>query len=132
VIKKNLDQWFFKITNYAEELLNYDTIDWPSRVRVLQTNWIGKSEGALVKFKTEQGDELEVFTTRPDTLWGVTFMVLAPEHPLVKKLTSSEQQSAVDQYILDTMRQSDIQREAADKEKSGVFHRRLCHQSGFG
>lgn len=121
VTKKNLTQWFFKITNYAEELLNYDTIDWPSRVRVLQTNWIGKSEGALVKFKTEQGDELEVFTTRPDTLWGVTFMVLAPEHPLVKKMTTSEQQSQVEQYILDTMRQSDIQRETADKEKSGVF-----------
>jgi leucyl-tRNA synthetase len=93
VIKKNLDQWFFKITNYAEELLNYDTLDWPSRVRVLQTNWIGKSEGALAKFHTEQGDELEVFTTRPDTLWGVTFMVLAPEHPLVKKLTTTAQQS---------------------------------------
>jgi leucyl-tRNA synthetase len=121
VIKKTLNQWFFKITNYAEELLNYDTIDWPSRVRTLQTNWIGKSEGALVKFKTEQGDELEVFTTRPDTLWGVTFMVLAPEHPLVAKLTSAGQKAAVDAYIAETLRQSDIQREAADKEKSGVF-----------
>jgi leucyl-tRNA synthetase len=121
VIKKDLEQWFFRITKYAEELLNYDTIDWPSRVRVLQTNWIGKSEGALVKFKTESGDELEVFTTRPDTLWGVTFMVLAPEHPLVKKLTTSAQKAEVDQYLLDTMRQSDIQREAADKEKTGVF-----------
>jgi leucyl-tRNA synthetase len=121
VIKKDLEQWFFKITNYAEELLNYDTIDWPSRVRVLQTNWIGKSEGALVKFHTEARDELEVFTTRPDTLWGVTFMVLAPEHPLVKKLTAPEQQAKVEQYILDTLRQSDIQREASDKEKTGVF-----------
>ena len=121
VIKKDLEQWFFKITKYADELLNYDTIDWPSRVRVLQTNWIGKSEGALVKFRTEGGDELEVFTTRPDTLWGVTFMVLAPEHPLVKKLTTPEQLAEVDQYILDTTRQTDIQRESADKEKSGVF-----------
>jgi leucyl-tRNA synthetase len=121
VIKKDLEQWFFRITKYAEELLNYETIDWPSRVRVLQTNWIGKSEGALVKFKTESGDELEVFTTRPDTLWGVTFMVLAPEHPLVKKLTTNAQKAEVDQYLLDTMRQSDIQREAADKEKTGVF-----------
>ncbi len=121
VIKKNLSQWFFKITDYAEELLNYDTIDWPSRVRVLQTNWIGKSAGALVKFKTEAGDELEVFTTRPDTLWGATFMVLAPEHPLVKKLTTPEQQASVDAYIAETMRQSDIQREAADKEKTGVW-----------
>lgn len=121
VIKKNLAQWFFRITNYAEELLNYDTIDWPSRVRVLQTNWIGKSEGALVKFTTEQGDELEVFTTRPDTLWGVTFMVLAPEHPLVKKMTTAGQKQAVDNYIAETLRQSDIQREATDKEKTGVF-----------
>ena len=121
VIKKNLDQWFFRITNYAEELLNYDTIDWPSRVRVLQTNWIGKSEGALVKFHTEQGDELEVFTTRPDTLWGATFMVIAPEHPLVAKLTSNAQKIQVENYIQETLRQSDIQREASDKEKTGVF-----------
>ena len=121
VIKKDLEQWFFKITKYAEELLNYDTIDWPSRVKVLQTNWIGKSEGALVQFKTEQGDTLEVFTTRPDTLWGVTFMVLAPEHELVKKLTTPDHQAEVEQYIMDTLRQSDIQREASDKEKTGVF-----------
>ncbi len=121
VIKKNLKQWFFRITKYADELLKYDEIDWPERVRVLQTNWIGKSEGALVKFTTEQGDALEVFTTRPDTLWGVTFMVLAPEHPLVDKLTSEAQRSAVEAYRKETARQSDIQREAADKEKSGVF-----------
>ncbi len=121
VIKKNLRQWFFRITKYADELLKYDEIDWPERVRVLQTNWIGKSEGALVKFTTEQGDALEVFTTRPDTLWGVTFMVLAPEHPLVDKLTSEKQQSAVEAYRKETARQSDIQRESADKEKSGVF-----------
>ncbi|MHC1740767.1 MAG: leucine--tRNA ligase [Anaerolineaceae bacterium] len=121
VIKKNLDQWFFKITKYADELLNYDTIDWPSRVRVLQTNWIGKSEGALVKFQTESGDELEVFTTRPDTLWGATFMVLAPEHPLVKKITTEAQKGEVAKYISETLRQSDIQREASDKEKTGVF-----------
>ncbi len=121
VIKKNLAQWFFRITNYADELLKYEGIDWPERVRVLQTNWIGKSEGALVKFTTEQGDDLEVFTTRPDTLWGVTFMVLAPEHPLVEKLTSDTQRTSVDAYRKETARQSDIQREASDKEKSGVF-----------
>jgi leucyl-tRNA synthetase len=121
VIKKTLNQWFFKITDYAEELLNYDTIDWPSRVRTLQTNWIGKSEGALVQFRTEQGDVLEVFTTRPDTLWGVTFMVIAPEHPLVATLTTSAQKPEVDRYISETLRQSDIQREATDKEKTGVF-----------
>jgi leucyl-tRNA synthetase len=91
VIKKDLDQWFFRITNYAEELLDFSTIDWPETVKTLQTNWIGRSEGASVRFDTEQGDSIEVFTTRPDTLWGATFMVLAPEHPLVEKLTTPEQ-----------------------------------------
>ncbi len=121
VIKKDLTQWFFRTTKYADELIQYDGIDWPERVRVLQTNWIGKSEGALVKFKTEGGDSLEVFTTRPDTLWGVTFMVLAPEHPLVQKITTPEQQAEVEQYILDAARQTDIQRESSDKDKTGVF-----------
>jgi len=121
VIKKDLTQWFFRITKYAEELLRYDGIDWPERVRTLQTNWIGKSEGALVTFKTEDGEPFEIFTTRPDTLWGVTFMVLAPEHPLVKKLTTPSQQAAVDQYIIDATRQTDIQRESSDKDKTGVF-----------
>ncbi len=121
VIKKDLNQWFFRTTRYAEELLNYEGIDWPERVKTLQTNWIGKSEGALVTFKTEQGDAIQVFTTRPDTLWGVTFMVLAPEHPLVPKLTIDEQRAEMDQYILDASRQTDIQREATDKEKTGVF-----------
>lgn len=121
VIKKDLDQWFFRTTRYADELLNYDEIDWPERVRTLQTNWIGRSEGALVTFTTEFGDQLEVFTTRPDTLWGVTFMVLAPEHPLVDKLTTLEQKAEVQQYVLDASRQTDIQREAVDKEKTGVF-----------
>jgi leucyl-tRNA synthetase len=121
VIKKNLNQWFFKTTKYAEELLRYDTIDWPERVQTLQTNWIGKSEGAHVTFKTEQGDELVVFTTRPDTLWGATFMVIAPEHPLVGKLTTEGQKAAVDAYIQQAVRQTDVQREATDKEKTGVF-----------
>lgn len=121
VIKKDLTQWFFRITNYAEELLRYDGIDWPERVKTLQTNWIGKSEGALVTFKTEAGDPLEIFTTRPDTLWGATFMVLAPEHPLVQKLTTPEHQAEVEQYILDATRQTDIQRESSDKAKTGVF-----------
>ncbi len=83
MIKKNLDQWFFRITDYADELLDFAGIDWPERVQTLQTNWIGRSEGARVVFTAESGDPIEVFTTRPDTLWGATFMVLAPEHPLV-------------------------------------------------
>ena len=121
VTKKNLAQWFFRITKYADELLDFSEIDWPERVRVLQTNWIGRSQGALVKFITEQGDSLEVFTTRPDTLWGVTFMVLAPEHPLLNMLTVDAQKNDVESYRQETMRQTDIQRESAEKEKTGVF-----------
>jgi leucyl-tRNA synthetase len=121
VIKKNLDQWFFRTTRFADDLLDFSKIDWAERVRTLETNWIGKSEGALVKFKTQSGDQIEVFTTRPDTLWGVTFMVLAPEHPLVKKITTTQQRNQVNEYIQQSIRQSDIQREATDKEKTGVF-----------
>ena len=121
VIKKDLEQWFFKSTKYADELLHFDEIDWPERVKTLQTNWIGRSEGASVIFKTEMGDDIEIFTTRPDTLWGATFMVFSPEHPLVDKITTPEHKAAVDEYKLQAARQSDIEREAADKEKTGVF-----------
>ena len=121
VIKKDLDQWFFRITNYADELLDFSTLDWPEMVKLLQTNWIGRSEGARVVFKTEEGDPIEVFTTRPDTLWGATFMVLAPEHPLVDKLTTPEQHDVVHEYRHKAVRQTDIEREALDKEKTGVF-----------
>ena len=121
VIKKDLEQWFFKTTNYADELLDFSTIDWPERVKTLQTNWIGRSEGASVIFMTEHDDPLEIFTTRPDTLWGATFMVLAPEHPLVDKITTEQQRAEVNAYIQQAVRQTDIQREAADKDKSGVF-----------
>jgi leucyl-tRNA synthetase len=121
VIKKNLDQWFFRLTSYAEELLDFSHCDWPERVKTLQTNWIGRSEGARVIFRTEAGDPLEVFTTRPDTLWGATFMVLAPEHPLVEKITSAENRADVDAYVRQALRQSDIQRESTEKEKTGVF-----------
>jgi leucyl-tRNA synthetase len=121
VIKKDLAQWFFRITKYADELLDFSQIDWIERVRLLQTNWIGKSTGANVVFKTEQGDPLEVFTTRPDTLWGATFMVLAPEHPLVGKITTAERKAEVEAYIDEAVRQTEIQRESTDKEKSGVF-----------
>lgn len=121
VIKKDLEQWFFKTTDYAEELLDFSNIEWPERVKVMQTNWIGRSTGADVTFHTEQGDPLEVFTTRPDTLWGATFMVLAPEHPLVAKLTTDEQLDAVAQYREQAQKLTDIDRETADREKTGVF-----------
>ena len=121
VIKKNLEQWFFRITKYAEELLDFSKIEWPERVIAMQKNWIGRSEGAEVIFKTERGDELPVFTTRPDTLWGATFMVMAPEHPLVLEITTDERRAEVEAYIEQAARTSDIEREAADREKTGVF-----------
>jgi leucyl-tRNA synthetase len=121
VVKKDLEQWFFRTTEYAEELLDFEQIDWPERVRLLQTNWIGRSEGASVRFTTTSGDPIEVFTTRPDTLWGATFMVLAPEHPLVAKVTTADRIDLVESYIQAAIRQSEIQRLATDKEKTGVF-----------
>ncbi len=121
VIKKELEQWFFKSTKYADELLRFDGMDWPEFIKVSQTNWIGRSEGATVTFKTEAGDPIEIFTTRPDTLWGATFMVMSPEHPLVEKVTTPENKQAVSEYQAQAAKQTDIQREAKDKEKTGVF-----------
>ena len=121
VIKKNLEQWFFRITNYADELLRFDGIDWPGQIQTLQTNWIGRSEGANVTFKTEGGEEFTIFTTRPDTLWGATFMVLAPEHPLVAKVTTQDKEAAVEAYVAEATRRTDIERESTEGEKSGVF-----------
>ncbi|MEM7244594.1 MAG: leucine--tRNA ligase [Acidobacteriota bacterium] len=121
VVKRDLTQWFFKTTHYADELLDFGKFDWPQRVLTLQDHWIGRSKGAEVTFTTEAGDDLTVFTTRPDTLWGATFMVIAPEHPLVEKLTSDEQRDAVEAYVAEATRATDIQREAADREKTGVF-----------
>jgi leucyl-tRNA synthetase len=127
VIKKELDQWFFKATKYADELLHFEGIDWPDFIKVSQTNWIGRSEGASVTFRTvpsgddKAGDPIEIFTTRPDTLWGATFMVFSPEHPLVDKITTPENKAAVSEYKAQAAKQTDIQREAKDKEKTGVF-----------
>ncbi len=121
VVKKNLTQWFFRTTDYADELLDFSGMDWPEQVQTLQTNWINRSEGASVTFKTEDGDDIVVFTTRPDTLWGATFMVLAPEHPLVDKVTSEAQKRTVASYQAQAERMGDIQRETADREKTGVF-----------
>ena len=121
VIRKDLKQWFFKTSAYAEELLNYEGLDWPELIKTLQQKWIGKSQGASITFRTEAGDPVEVFTTRPDTLWGVTFMVLSPEHPLVEKITTAAQLDEVRAYQEQAKRQSDIQRESVTREKTGVF-----------
>ncbi len=126
VIKRDLEQWFLRITKYADELLDFKDIDWPEPIRVQQTNWIGRSEGAEVVFTTAPadhhpgGEELRVFTTRPDTLFGATFMVLAPEHPLVEALTAPSQKQAVDAYIYQTRRETEIERLSTDREKTGV------------
>jgi len=126
VTKRDLTQWFFKITDYADELLSFEGLNWPEPIRTMQTNWIGRSEGAEVDFTVAKsahhagGEKLRVFTTRPDTLHGATFMVLAPEHELVQKITSPEQRAAVDAYIEATKRKSEIDRLTISKEKSGV------------
>ena len=126
VTKKNLRQWMLKITAYADRLLNdLDKLDWPEKVKKMQTEWIGKSYGAEVDFKVA-GDicgndaKITVYTTRPDTLYGATFMVLAPEHPLAKKLATAENAEAVEKYIFDASMKSNVDR-MQDKEKTGVF-----------
>ncbi len=122
VSKKNLKQWFFKITDYAERLeKDLDIIDWPEPIKIMQRNWIGRSEGAHVVFKAESGDDILVFTTRPDTLFGATYMVVAPEHPLVQKLTIAERKTDVERYVNQAGSQSDIDRLSTEKEKTGVF-----------
>ena len=130
VIQKNLSQWFFKITDYAEELLQgLDTINWPDKTKLMQRNWIGKSIGAEVDFKvylpsgTGDGtnDIIRIFTTRPDTLFGATYMVLAPEHPLVDKLTTAEYKTKVEEYKESIKSLTEIERTSTVKEKTGVF-----------
>ena len=123
VERKLLRQWFFKITDYAEQLLaDLDQLTgWPEKVRLMQANWIGKSTGAQVTFTAESGDQLVVFTTRPDTLWGATFMVLSPEHSLVEKLTTPEQAEAIATYQTAAAKKSDLDRMAEGQEKTGVW-----------
>ncbi len=124
VYKRDLEQWYFRITDYAEELLHdAEKLDWPERVMTMQRNWIGRSEGARLRFTLETGDVLEVFTTRPDTVWGATFMVLAPEHPLVEKITTDTQRAEVAAYIEQARKQSEIERMSTDaaRQRTGVF-----------
>jgi leucyl-tRNA synthetase len=127
VEKRNLDQWYLRITKYADELLDFSGIEWPDPIRIMQTNWIGRSEGAEVVFTTAPddaqpgGDELRVFTTRPDTLYGATFMVMSPEHALVPKLTHPDRKAEVDAYVIAAGRETEIERMSTDREKTGVF-----------
>ena len=123
VVKKNLEQWFLKITAYAEELLDFSKIQWPERVVTLQRNWIGRSEGVefAIPVRDHPGVTFRVFTTRPDTVFGMTFCVLAPEHPLVDRLVTPDRRAEVETYKFKAARESDIERLSTEKERDGVF-----------
>jgi len=123
VIRKKMKQWSMRISAYAQRLLDgLNTIDWPQPLKDIQTNWIGRSEGAMVRFDIDgHNDSIEVFTTRPDTIFGVSFMTLAPEHPLVSQITSDAQKKAVEAYVLATSKRSERERMADVKTISGVF-----------
>ena len=129
VEQKELEQWFFKITDYADELLDgtEQMSGWPERVLAMQRNWIGKSYGCEIEFPVVGSDtRVKVFTTRPDTLFGATFMSLAPEHPLVQELVTAEQRSAVEQFTRKVERQDKVARTSGDLEKIGVFTGSYC------
>jgi len=123
VYRRVLRQWMLRITAYADRLLDgLDDLDWPESIKIMQRNWIGRSEGANVRFPlVGHDDELEVYTTRPDTLFGATYMVLAPEHPLVEQITTDEHRAAVRDYVAAAARKSELERTAETKKKTGVF-----------
>ena len=123
VEKRDLEQWWFRITNYSDELLSFEGLDYPEPIKLMQTNWIGRSEGAEIDFPTEADDvePIRVFTTRPDTLFGATFMVLAPEHPLVSVLTTEDRRADVDAYVATARRETEVERMSTVREKTGVF-----------
>ena len=127
---RDLEQWFFRTTNYSDELLDFSRIDWPDRIRTMQTNWIGRSEGAEIRFELEseqtdgadeRRDSIKVFTTRPDTVFGVSYIVLAPEHPLVDALTTADQRADVDSYVQQSRLATEIERQSTERPKTGVF-----------
>lgn len=122
VEKKKMKQWFFKITDYADELLDgLDEVDWPAKIKTMQRNWIGRSQGAEIEFMVDGGeDSIKVFTTRPDTIFGATFIVLAPEHRLVPSLTTDENRAEVEKYCKQAIKKSEIERQG-DHDKTGVF-----------
>lgn len=122
VVRKEMTQWFYKITAYAERLLNdLEKLDWPEKTKIAQRNWIGKSEGAELEFALEDGQKITVFSSRPDTLFGVSFLAIAPEHPLVKTLTKPSEAKAVEKYLLEASKKDEITRQSLAEEKTGVF-----------
>jgi leucyl-tRNA synthetase len=133
VEQRFLDQWFFAITRYAERLLDHlRTLDWSESTQLLQTNWVGRSEGTELVFETPGGRRIAVFTTRPDTLFGATYLVLAPEHPLVSELTTAERQAEVSAYRRRVASLDLVSRKVGDKEKSGVFVGSYARNPGTG
>jgi len=133
-VRRPLRQWMLKITAYAERLLaDLDLLDWPESIKIQQREWIGRSAGAEIAFPIEAAptSEVRVFTTRPDTLWGATFMVLAPEHALVKSITTPAQRAAVEAYVARAAAKSELERGDASKEKTGVFTGAYAHNPGF-
>ena len=130
VIQRDMNQWFFRITEYADELLDQSKIDWPEKINTMQTNWIGRSEGVEIEFDiSEYGLDqasIKTFTTRIDTIYGVTFVVLAPEHPLVDALTTAEHRDEVLSYVEQARRLTDIERLSTEKEKTGVLTGSFC------
>ena len=126
ITRRDLEQWFLRITAYADQLLDFSGVrDWPEKILVMQRNWVGRSEGVEISFDLSRYDiaekEIRTFTTRIDTIYGVTFMVLAPEHPLVEKLTAQDRRAEVEAYVEQARRQTDLERLATEKEKTGVF-----------
>ena len=122
VIQKKMKQWFFKITAYAEELLrDIDKVNWPEKTKKIQKNWIGKSHGALITFDIDNGTRLKAFTTRADTLYGLSYVVIAPEHPAVAGLTKPEYKQAVEEYVANTAKMKEIDRMSESRERTGVF-----------
>jgi leucyl-tRNA synthetase len=133
VTQRFLEQWFFRITAFTERLLeNLQRIDWSESTRLMQTNWIGRSEGAELVFRTEHGTPIEVFTTRPDTVFGATYMVLAPEHPLVQVLTTDAQREEVEAYRRHAAAMDVVTRRVGEKEKTGVFTGASCRNPATG
>ncbi len=130
VTRRELNQWFFRITRYADELLDHSGIDWPDRIKIMQTNWIGRSEGVEIEFDiSEYGldqSTISTFTTRIDTIFGVTFVVLAPEHPLVSELTTPEHRAEVDRYVEQARGRTEVDRLSTETEKTGVFTGAYC------
>lgn len=125
--RKEMTQWFLRITNYAEQLLSgLDKLDWPEKTKIMQKNWIGKSLGGEIEFALENGDKFNVFTTRADTLFGVSYVVLAPELPLVDKIVTPQYRDAVNAYKSATSKTSEIERLSTAKEKTGVFTGAYC------